>query len=165
MVNPETAQHLAAAASAATVATAILAALTLWQARKIFDKQQKLADKIHEEQRTFAQRQLFVPIFQQFKGLANLNCSATDDANIRNVTNTINFIEFLGVCYEGQIVVTKILFRVFGEFVVQQYEALCNCTDSPSGQATSWSETIQESKSATALYHDLLKSRKAESTF
>ena len=151
--------------------TVILAAIALWQTKQIFKKQQSLTQKIHDEQQKsakqrqeltekihqeqikFSQRQLFVPIFSQLKGLATIDPEKSSDYEI---VNMINFLELLGISYDGQLADREILLRVFREFIIEQYRAIELCTDPLENHTKSGKDMLLESRSATFLYKRLI---------
>lgn len=158
-------------ASLATVGTTFLAGFALRQAKQIFKEQQRMAqeihqeqqksakqrqeltEKIHQEQIKFSQRQLFVPIFSQLKGLATIDHEKSNDYEI---VNMINFLDLLGISYEGQLADRKILLRVFREFIIEQYQAIELCTDILENHTKSGKDMLLESRSATFLYERLI---------
>lgn len=153
------------------VLTVVLAACALRQAKQIFKEQQSLTQKIHDEQQKsakqrqeltekihqeqikFSQRQLFVPIFSQLKGLATIDPEKSSDYEI---VNMINFLELLGISYDGQLADREILLRVFREFIIEQYRAIELCTDPLENHTKSGKDMLLESRSATFLYKRLI---------
>lgn len=140
-----------------TLGAAILAGLALWQARQLFKDQQQLNQKIHSEQQALAQRQLFIPLFEQFKGIATINPQAPVWPD---VVNAVNFLDLLGICWEGQLVDEKILFRVYREFVIDTYERIKQCKNPPERVAKNekeGEEMLRDSRAATSLYNYLVQ--------
>lgn len=138
----------------ATVAAAILAGLALFQASRIFSQQQKQNKNIHEQQKLLAQRQLFLPLFELFKDINSINPTKPVWADVRNA---VNFIDLLGVCWEGHLVDRDILFRVFREIVIETYENVQKCTNPPSNVPKDGPAMLRESRAATALYTHLME--------
>lgn len=125
------------------VLTVVLAACALRQAKQIF-----------EEQLKFNRRQLFISIFEQFEDMATIDCKNNTD---KEIVKMINFLELLGICYEGQIVDKDMLFRVFGDLVIEQYQAIELCTDTLKNHTKSGRDMLLESRSATFLYNLLIE--------
>ena len=129
-------------ASLATIGTTILAVFALRQAKQIFKEQLK-----------FNRRQLFLSIFEQFEDMATIDCEKNEDEEI---VKMINFLELLGICYEGQIVDKDMLFRVFGDLVIEQYRALESCTERLENHKKSGRDMLLECRSAAHLYKILI---------
>lgn len=149
-MDPEIWQAIGSIAALVAAGTAVFALL---QAKKIFDAQQALTQKIHNQQILLAQRQLFLPLFEQFKDMASID---PDRPVWPDVVRAVNFLELLGVCWEGQLIDEKILFRVFREFVIDSYAQIKRC-DSPSPDIKSGEAMLRESRAATTLYNFLLE--------
>lgn len=69
----------------------------------------------------------------------------------------INFLELLGISYEGQLADKDILLRVFREFVVEQYQALELCTLNLTNHSKSGRDMLYESRAAVSMYEALRK--------
>lgn len=138
------------------VSTAI-AAIFAWrafrQARQLFKSQQELANTIHQQQMLLAQRQLFVPLFEQLKGIAKVN---PDDPVWPDVVAAVNFLDLLGTCWEGQLVDESVLFRVFRNFVIEAYVQVRQCKN-PIPREKDGKTLLEESLPATALYKRLIR--------
>ena len=122
----------------APLLTVILALLALWQARQLFEEQSK-----------FAKRQMFVPLFESFKGIRTIDCKKSKPEEI---VNMINFMELLGVLYESDVVDRDIVVRAFQRFVIHEYAALEKCQEALPEHTKSGAEMLNESPSAKSLY-------------
>lgn len=147
----------------ATAVAAVTAIWALWQARELFKAQQQLSRELTEKQLTLSEqlnhqqmllsrRQMFFSLFEQFKGMKNINPTSPVWPD---VVAAVNFMDLLGICWEGQLVDEKLIFRVFREYVLETYGLVSQCTSADEVQK-SGEVMLRESRSATALYHHLL---------
>lgn len=145
-----------------TLLAAVFALMALRQAKLIFKSQQALSKSIHQQQRKlsqdnerrqtmFAQRQLFVPFYEKLKDLRGIDCN---HPIWPDVVYAVNFIDLLGIAWEGSLVEEEILKRAFGHIVVDFYDEIKKCVNPPEGQK-SGPQMLEDSIAATRLYNYL----------
>lgn len=149
----------------ATCVAAWLAGGALWQAKVIYNDQQKISEKIHKDQQSLSeelhrqqmvltQRQLFVQLFGHFQGLRTIN---PEKPNWVDISATVNFLDLLGVCWEGQLIDEQILLRAFRRVVIDAYNRIERCTNPPSNVEKDGKTMLMESPAAVHLYDRLMK--------
>lgn len=132
-----------------TCIAAGLAFFALRQANQIFKQQGELSTRIHKEQQLLAQRQLFTTLFQQLNELASID---PQNVNWVDVVKNVNFLELLGVSWEGELVDSDILFRVFDQYILTQYTRIKACKNAPASLGKDGEQMLLESRSATRLF-------------
>lgn len=149
----------------ATIIAALLAGWAVWQATKINEaqknltesihKQQKdLTKNIHEQQQALTQRQLFIPLFEQVKGLHTIN---SNKPVWTHIINAVNVLDLLAVCWEGQLVDEKIILRSYREIFIRTYNEIQKCTNPPETVLKDGAAMLNDSRSATSLYKYLME--------
>ncbi|MEZ4672575.1 MAG: hypothetical protein R3E39_32140 [Anaerolineae bacterium] len=135
-----------------TLAAATIAFYALFQTRKLFIKQEELSDKIHRQEKLFAQQQAFFPLFEQFKDISTID---PNDPVWVDIINAVNYLELLGVSWEGETVDERTLFRVFGKYIIETYESIKQCKNPPQNIPKDGEEMLSDCPYATRLYSHL----------
>jgi hypothetical protein len=112
------------------------------------------AQKIHKEQMLLSRRQLFLEIWPRLEGLDNI-----DPANPVgvNVVKTVNVLELVGLCWEGEMVDADVIRRSFGESFLRMYDQVHAVTKLPIGK--SGPDLISENPAIGKLYEILKKEK------
>ena len=135
----------------ATVAATLLAGGALYQTYRLFKAQQRLAEDMHQQQQKLNQRQLFLPVYEQFKEISDID----PDAPVwPDVIRAANFLELLGVCWEGNLIDREVLLRVYRERVIDLYEQIEKCLAAPKKNKTG-KEVLEQNRAAVSLYQHL----------
>ena len=84
-------------------------------------RQIKLTAEIHREQMTLSQRQLFLEIWPKMEAL---NAIDPSKPIAPDVVRTVNVLELVAVCWEGEMVDSNVIRRSFGQRYVSLYETV-----------------------------------------
>lgn len=107
--------------------------------------------RIAATQRTLAQRQLLLPLWQYLSTLEDINpLKPVTPA----VVKTVNTLELVAICCEGGMVDAAVIRRTFRDGFMRHYEAIENCVQLP-GLNKSGKELLSENRAAQTMFAKL----------
>lgn len=144
----------------ATVCAVFVAFLAFMQATKANRSQRELAKLVHSQQMTLGQRQIIIELFRELKDISSID---SDKPVWPDVVKAVNYLDLLGICWEGEMVDETILFRVYRNFFIDTYEQIERCqSPDPQRIKKDGKAMLSDSRSATALYRYLKNQYQAQ---
>lgn len=144
----------------ATIFAVVMASLAFWQGfkidrnqreqnRQLHEQQTELSRSIHRQQILLAQRQLFLPLFENMKELRGIN---PQEPVWVDVINSVNLLELLAVCWEGEMVEPRIILQLYKDEFIRVYESIAKCTRPEGSNEKDGRAYLHDSPTATRLY-------------
>lgn len=108
---------------------------------------------VYHGQKVLAQRQLIVPLWQYMSGLSEI-----DPQSIKTpqVIQSVNTLELVALCCEGQMIDTRVVKRTFSDVFIKQFDQIKKCGTLP-GMTVNGDDLLRESRAASAFYVELAK--------
>lgn len=107
--------------------------------------------QVAQMQKTLAQRQLIIPLWDHMAGLNDIDPANPDAAHVLRAVNTL---ELVALCCEGGMVDERVIKRTFREPFIQLYNAIEGCPELED-LGRSGAELIHENPAAMAFYETL----------
>lgn len=140
------------ASSIAVCLAAITAYLQGRLAKTIHSEQASRSTQIHNEQMTLSQRQIFVDIWPRLADLSKINPASPVEPD---VVKTINVLELVAVCCEGNMLDISVIRRTFRHRYLEFYETIGRVGEMSTGK--SGQDLLRENPAIGKLYEKLKK--------
>lgn len=115
----------------------------------IHEQQQLMTKTIHDQQTLLAQRQLLLPLYGHLDKLADINPSNPVWEDVRNAAN---ILELVAICWEGGLIDSDVLRRVFEDTFMEFYEKIGRCVDPPPNFPADGPTMLRNSPATRQLY-------------
>ena len=107
--------------------------------------------KVHRSETLLAQRQLLLPLWQYISGLNEIN---SEKPITPDVIKSVNTLELVALCCEGQMIDPKVVKRTFSDVFITQFDQINRCGTLP-GMTKNGNDILRECRAASYFYEEL----------
>lgn len=123
------------------IGSVVVSAMAIW-----------ISYSVYRGQKILAQRQLIVPLWQYMSGLNNINPQSIQTPQ---VIQSVNTLELVALCCEGQMIDKRVVKRTFSDVFIKQFDQIKKCGTLP-GMSVNGDDLLRESRAASAFYAELV---------
>jgi hypothetical protein len=126
---------------------------TSWQSAAAAKRAENRATEIHNSEKLLSQRQMIVPLWTYITSIEEIDPEKIIEPN---VIKTINALELIALCCEGQMIDKEVIKATFTEIYIRQYEAIQSLPHMP-GIKKDGKAVLRENRAAYRFYQELKK--------
>ena len=144
-------------ALAVSIGALVTAAAFVWSFR-IHRDQTVLARELNRQQRLLAQRQLLLPLWDYLRNIRSVHPTDPDEEDL---IETVNTLELVALCLEGELVDKTLILRTFGE----KYLELCGQIKDARPKKGKWKSgraLLEDNPAASNLCKELSAARQKQ---
>lgn len=145
--------------SIGSLVVAIIARLDSNASARSAERSEKLTEKIHQNEKLLAQRQLIVPLWEYIGSMNEINPQKVIQPDVQRAMNAL---ELVALCCETGAVDKAIIKRTFSEVFIKQYEAIRRCPKMEIFGNRNGDELVKDNKAAMSFYDELIEEYKAQ---